>query len=330
MGKLNTNIKTRLFITGANGFIGGHLTAKLSKYRFFEITGLIHKNKIIKNNNVKYIYGNILDKNQISNLTKNTDIIIHCAYGNSMNTSLNSRITIEGSKNIVQAVIKNDIKKLIYISSAGLYNTRYIKVCTENNDYTRSPTDLYTRDKKEAESAVWKMVENRQIVATIIQPTIVYGPNSKTWAKDLFYRIRNAEFYIPSNAKGLANFVYIDDVVQAVRLTINNTKESDNEKFIISGKSPIYWKHIYKSFRLMLNDINYPDKKDQFSFNENLKVMKRKIKANIFSYIPFINYNFHNNCIYSNKKAETFLGYIPKIDFETGLQQTGQWMKKNI
>lgn len=76
--------------------------------------------------------------------------------------------------------------------------------------------------------------------------------------------------------------------------------------------------------------INYPDKKDQFSFNENLKVMKRKIKANIFSYIPFINYNFHNNCIYSNKKAETFLGYIPKIGFETGLQQTGQWMKKNI
>jgi len=110
-----------ILVTGGTGFVGENLTKKLLN-KSNKLRCLIRKSSITENMQklgVEIIEGDISNYNSLDKATKNIDIVYHCAELVTDWAPINQfvRINLDGTRNLIEASIKNKVKKFIYISS---------------------------------------------------------------------------------------------------------------------------------------------------------------------------------------------------------------------
>ncbi len=144
---MKENRKTFL-VTGGTGFIGSNICQLLvnanHSVKIFDNNsrGSISKIKRIKRK-VKFIKGDIRNKESLKKALKNTDAVIHLAYINGTkyfysNPVLILDIAIKGILNIIEACIKNRVKELYLASSSEVYQTP-LKIPTDEQEPLKIP-----------------------------------------------------------------------------------------------------------------------------------------------------------------------------------------------
>ena len=211
----------KVLLTGATGFIGRQIVQDLQKKKI-DFTCYIKRSfkneEIAKNNNLKVIYGTLEDTPALMQATKEIDTVIHLAALLRTNDKTDLKIAnVDGTKNILQASILNNVKHFIFISS-----------------YLALPqfSSYYGYTKREAE----KLVKAVGINYTILKPTLVYG-------KDDYYLSSIASILkkykiIPLPADFNLQPVHVSDVSNAVISCINN-KKAINKEYMLAGPSTI-------------------------------------------------------------------------------------------
>jgi len=86
---------------------------------------------------------------------------------------------------------------------------------------------------------------------TVIQPTVVYGPNSGVYGRDILEELRDTRIPLIDGGAGTCNAVYIDDLVSALCLAATSPG-APGEAFLVSGPAPVTWKEFYAAFETML------------------------------------------------------------------------------
>jgi len=160
-------MKKKLLITGISGLLGSNLTFILrDKY---DITGWYNYHKVFIPR-VDSFKVDITDKQSVKNflLDYKPDIILHCASLTNIDYCENNkeetkRVNVEGTRNIVYACSKQDIK-LVYISTDAVYDGEKGNYSEEDSV---SPCNYYGLTKYEAEGVV-KEHKNHIIVRTNI------------------------------------------------------------------------------------------------------------------------------------------------------------------
>ena len=236
----------KIFLTGGSGFVGGRLVEILMKDFDVDLKVLVRSYSscsTIARYPIQIVKGDINNKEDILELTKNCDIIIHCAFGNSGSQSLQYNTTVKGTANILNAFEKNKLKKLVYISTVDVYG--YTSSTIDESSKGKQKIDLYSKSKKKAEDLVLTFIENKDAPITILQPTIIYGPNARQWTEQQLTNIKKGLMILPSYGKNICNPVYIDDVIQSIIKCCINNKKIDGQKFLISGPQSISWEDFY-------------------------------------------------------------------------------------
>ena len=133
-------IKKSILVTGGGGFLGSELSRQLV-LKGFNVS-VLDMNTKRKFNGIKYIKGSIEDSSIINNALKNIDYVYHFAGMAGIeecnnNPQLAVKTNILGTLNVLNGVMKNKIKKIIFASSiyvlseqGGVYRTT--KQCCEN------------------------------------------------------------------------------------------------------------------------------------------------------------------------------------------------------
>ena len=121
------------------------------------------------------------DKQAVDAAMKGIDIVYHLAAAMSGDWTQHLDTTVRGTKNVLDAMVKNDVKKLVYVSSVSVYDhTNYPNngIIDEEFPYEKNPykRGCYTNAKLKAEKLVRKYMEDGRINACIIRPGMVYGP----------------------------------------------------------------------------------------------------------------------------------------------------------
>ena len=147
----------KFLITGGMGFIGSYLVDYLLK-QGNEITILDNFSnsnkksmKKIENNNLKIIEGDIRKINDVLNSIKNQEIVIHLAAKISVEESIKNPketfdVNVSGTKNIINACEKSNIKKLIVASSAAVYGENLSNIKLKETSKT-NPISPYGESK---------------------------------------------------------------------------------------------------------------------------------------------------------------------------------------
>ncbi|MDE3235809.1 MAG: NAD-dependent epimerase/dehydratase family protein [Bacteroidota bacterium] len=229
-----------ILITGATGLLGSHLIKEL--YKKGTPAKALYRASIPAElkEYAQWIQGDILDPVSLDEAMQGIQQVYHCAASVSFNPKKKQethKINIEGTANVVNACINNNIQKLLFVSSvAALGRTADGKKITEKIQWSEeSNNSEYGKSKYFAEMEVWRGI-GEGLNTVIINPSIILGAGD--WEKgstEIFKSVYN-EF--PWYTEGVNGFVDVKDVVKAMILLMNGAANS--ERFIISNENISY------------------------------------------------------------------------------------------
>ena len=233
----------KIFVTGIAGFLGSHLAKRLQDLGH-EVYG--NDNLIggeisnLDNSKIKFHEVDCCDLNKMTEITKNMDIVYHCAATAHEGLSVFSPNII--TKNIFQAsvvaitaAIKNKVKRFIYCSSMARYGNQKSPF-TET--MTPQPVDPYGVAKVAGEETLKILANLNGMEWNIAVPHNIIGPNQKY--DDPFRNVlsifinrnlQNKPSIIYGDGKQVRSFSYIDDVIyclEKLALDKNINKEVVN------------------------------------------------------------------------------------------------------
>jgi len=317
-------------VTGANGHIGNNLCRELLN-QGYKVKVLIRKDSdALKGLDLELIKGDVTDKESLQKLIEGADIVFHLAAIISINRKqkhLLPAINIEGTRNISEICLENNIKRLIHFSSVHALNQYPLdKPLTEENPLAGNDTYAYDRSKAEAEKIILKACD-KGLNAIILNPTSVIGVND--YKPSLLGQavLKIAKGKLPALIPGGFDWVDVRDVVQGAISAIE--KGRAGERYLLSG----HW----RTLEDLTNEINkYSGRKNPIktpTFLAKIGLPFINLYGKIKNEAPLYTNESLNILKYSNKnvsrlKASEELDYTAHPFSET-IKDTFDWFKKN-
>ena len=218
----------KVIIFGGCGFLGSWISKVLLQEKYDVTIFDLNINKdlinIIANTNidkVKFIQGDITDLVQVQDILRKADQVINLAGlmtpDCSSNPILGAKINILGSINVFEAAKKNNIKSIVYASSAGVFGIK--------DKFTPFPETHYGAYKLAIEGVARAYFNENQISSFGIRPYILYGPGREaggTAGVTLACKAAKQGLEYTVDFAGRAGFVYVEDVANLVQLYLKN------------------------------------------------------------------------------------------------------------
>lgn len=244
-----------IFVTGATGLVGSHLTYHLvsqghqvkllvrKKHRINRLARTFHyygTELSTYENQIQFVEGDVTDIFSLETaLGDDVDSVIHCA-GLVSFSPLDKRnllnINHHGTENMVNAALDAGVNKFIYVSSiAALGDSSENKINENNQEFEFNPVSVYGNSKHLAELEVWRGVEEG-MDAVIVNPTIIIGPGQ--WDQGSPRLFKSVWKGLPFFTTGTAGFVDVRDVAKTIRKLLVN--EIRNQQFILNNENLNY------------------------------------------------------------------------------------------
>jgi UDP-glucose 4,6-dehydratase len=311
----------KLLITGGCGFIGSnfanHILNKFPDTKVYNIDRLDYcadENNVDKNNNYKFIKGDINDKLLVLTtlVENNIDAIIHFAaqshvdnsFGNSLQFTMDN---VLGTHTLLEcARIYGRLEKFVHISTDEVYGEVEMEHEGCNEKSLLNPTNPYAATKCGAEFLVRSYYHSYRLPVVITRGNNVFGPRQypeKLIPRFITKLLQNQKCPIQGNGFTRRNFIFTDDVSRAV------------ESILINGE-------INKTYNIGCND--------EYSVLDILRILTKKILnsdkwEDYIEYVPDRPFNdFRYKIDFENL---TKLGWKQEVDFEEGLDRTIVWYK---
>ncbi len=265
---------SKVLITGINGFLGRNLASLLVNDH--EIYGITHR----QNNNVLHapykMYHADLKQPISRDFLIDKPIVIHASALMPSDNSKEALIetNINGTKNILEWSVRNNAKRLIFISSGSVYGFKNDHYHKENDP--KNPIGLYGYTKYIGENLVKMYHESYGIPVTIFRLFFPYGSDQENGIISLVYNKvkNNQEIFINEHERPHINPIHIDDVVNAIFLAMKSS--STFETYNLCGDETVSFSTIVRIMEKMLNKkantkLAAEDKADLLGNNQLLK-----------------------------------------------------------
>lgn len=241
-----------ILVTGGTGFIGGRLVERLVLEYDAHVRVLVRnfsKSARIARFPIEFIKGDITDEKTLNQAIKGCDLVFHCAFDPSGTPKQNMSNIRSSTEIICNAVTKYSVSRLVHISTISVYNERIKGVLDETAP--RKPSFPYGKTKLIADKIISNYCNSSDLPATIIQPTIVYGPYSNPWTIGPTTQLLKCKVVLLEGGEGFCNAVYVDDVINGMILAAIQDK-AIGQSFLISSEKPVKWKDFYCTYEKML------------------------------------------------------------------------------
>lgn len=255
----------RVLVTGAAGFIGSHVCAKIADMGY-EVMGCDNFNDYyspeLKSLRIEHMLRhrgvicktlNLVDTDQVNHLFKNfrPTLVIHLAAQAGVRYSLANpsayiQSNIVAFENVMRECQRNEVGHFVYASSSSVYGaSSNVPFCED--DCTSHPISLYAATKKSNELMAYAYSHLTGLPSMGIRFFTVYGP----WGRpDMAYfsftqKILDGEpIQVFAGGKLMRDFTYIDDVVESVvRLAFKpvgaGTGEAAHAIFNVGNHQPV-------------------------------------------------------------------------------------------
>ena len=220
----------KILITGGAGFIGSNLAKRLVKegHQVVVLDNLLRGNKLDKDtfSNIEFVKADVRDFEAVLNASKGCDLIFHFAAVLGVDIVADNPVEtmdveVIGTRNVVLAAQNNNIKKIMYASTSGIYGHSAIEnALTE--EVLVDPRTSYAMAKRYNEIYLASHHEEKGIDVVSLRFFNVYGENQDNrMVIPRFFEqaLSNSDITVFGSGKQTRDFTFIDDTVEAcVRL----------------------------------------------------------------------------------------------------------------
>lgn len=315
----------KIFISGATGFVGGHLAERLIQ-EGHDIKTLVRSSSdcsLVKRLEIHATVGDIADYDSVKKAVGGCEVIYHTAVAKSGSQQC-YEVNVRGTENIMRAALELGVRHVVHCSSTRVYGIPKNQL----TDYeTFKPQGAYAITKLKSEKIIFKYVEKYQMSAAIARLTRIMGSKSLRLLK-LFRDIVNNNITVIGSGKVYTQVTYIDDIIDGLKLC--GEQQAAGEDYIIGTDE-------YQTLEQLITTI---------AKTTGVECRSKKIPAAPFIFASSIGYfigNFfgiepeilHKIDFFTRSrmldisKAKRKLGYCPKVSMQEGVQKTLNWYREN-
>ena len=334
-------------VVGASGFIGHRMTEVFSQEGIAEVRAIVRSPSSATKLNELGVRASTADATDLLSLQsalKGCDVVVHCAAGSPWFIRKTAEITY-------QAVDQAGVNRLVYLSTASVHGQAPACGTDEHSTLSDCQFLAYNNAKVQAEQTLLQLRERGATEVVMIRPGIVTGPGS-SWVVGFVNALLAGTAYVGNQGKGICNSVYIDNLIEEVRLALT-AANVDRQAFLAGDRETVTWANLYQPFvdAFGLSMEKLPSV-DCFNYQPGIKERLReglrntKLLGEMASLTlgkfkrsrpvqppqqPLLNYEVATlySCEYKlpYRKAQEILGYEPIVGFADGCDRTLDWLE---
>lgn len=315
----------RVFVTGAGGFIGRALTDRLVADGA-TVTGV--DLAAVPERGV--VAGDVSEAGPWQAPVAGADVVVHTAalVSNAHDLEASWRVNVLGTRNALDAAAAGGVKRFVHISSVRAFSDLGFPAGVTESHPVRPDGNPYVDTKIASEQVALQAHAAGEVECSIVRPGDVYGPGSRPWTLLPLEIIRARRFLLPAMGRGAFSPVYVDDLVDGLRLAATRP-EAAGQVFTIGGSSPVTTREFFGHYFRMLDrrgPLCVPTPVAVAAARvagaaERLRGNPTEINATSMRY-------FARTGGYSIDKARRLLGYDPKVDLDEGMRRTEAWLRE--
>jgi UDP-glucose 4-epimerase len=251
---------SRVIITGGNGFIGKHVVKKLLSCKQYSVVLIsntsnigdkyLEDRKLLRDLPLTYYDADIRDRKAISDifLDERADTCIHLAAKISVADSIKNpdetmEINVKGTLNVLEACQNSQVNNFVFASSAAVYGD--VRELPISENHALRPLSPYGTSKMLAEQHILSYNKSKKIQNTIsLRIFNVYG-NGQVSESDVVTKFaRRLSKGLPpiiyGDGEHTRDFISVDDVADAILLSIRAMEERKNNNNYNLSSSPVF------------------------------------------------------------------------------------------
>lgn len=220
---------SRILVTGGTGFIGRALCSMLLS-RGFRVSVATRSPRVaetIGRIDVRAVPG-VGPGVDWSAALRDVDAVVHLATrtpaqngnANQQMTRDLRRVNVEGARKLAEDAATAGVRRLIYISSAGIHGATTMPEQTFRETDPPAPADMNTQLKWEAEQALSEVAETSALELFVLRPPLVYGPRVKGDFLELLRRLEKARLLPIAGPRGghftRCSLLYVENLCDAI------------------------------------------------------------------------------------------------------------------
>lgn len=307
----------KVLVTGADGFIGSHLTEMLignghqvralSQYNSFNDWGWLED--VDGRGQLEVVTGDVRDPHYCKTITKGVDVVYHLAALIAIPYSYlapDSYVdtNIKGTLNICQAALENRVKRVVHTSTSEVYGTaRYVPI---DEDHPLQPQSPYSATKIAADAMAMSFFNSFELPLTIARPFNTYGPRQSARAviPTIITQIASGKKQIKlGDVSPTRDFNYVEDTCRGF-IALAESENSIGETVNIGSNFEI-------------------------SVGGTLNLIKEIMRSDVEFVVDEQRIRPEGSEVHrlwcDNGKIERLVGFKPQIDIHEGLSRTIDW-----
>lgn len=232
----STSTDGLVVVTGAAGFIGGHLARTLAnRGRPVLAVDIAPCPDALRTPGIRFERLDLRDAAALLPLLRGADTVLHLASAHlqaNAPEALFREVNVTAAAALVRAAAGAGVRRVVHASTVGVYG--HVTSPPADEASPTAPVNRYERTKLEGEHAVRAAAAEAGIELAVLRPAWVYGPGCPRTAK-LLRSVGSGRFFYVGNGDNLRHPVFIDDAVEAFIRAAAAPGAVDSRSFIIAG-----------------------------------------------------------------------------------------------
>lgn len=328
-------------VTGATGLLGSHIVQKLVEANE-PVRVLVRKSSdtsYLDELGVEKAWGDITDAASVKAAMAGVTRVYHSAarVGDWGPWEEFVRITIGGTRNMIEAARDAGVKRFCHISSISAYGHRdgegLVIDETAPLGQCLSKWSYYSRAKVEAEKIVWQANQAGDVPVTVCRPSWLYGERDRASMPRIIRAIRQGKAKLLGDGSNKLNLTYAGNEAEGCILAATHEK-AVGEAYNLSSDGEITQAEYFNKIAECLNakpvkrKVPYKVAKNAAFLMELFgHLTKRKSAPLVTRYSVWL---MGRRSFFACDKARRELGWKPTVGYEEGIQRSVEWCLANV